>query len=75
MIISFVSGVALSILSAWWVLACTARRAIVAAVLEGLWALAIVAGVGASFAGLGPALAFALGAAAGTWIVVSRAAT
>jgi hypothetical protein len=67
---TFLAGLLLSLLSAFWVVACQARQPLRAALAEGLWALAVVAGVGGSLRSKAAALLFAVGCAAGTWIVI-----
>jgi FtsH-binding integral membrane protein len=66
----FAAGLVLALLSAWWVVACQSRQPLRAALAEGLWALAVVAGVGRSLHDRGAACYFAAGAAVGTWIVI-----
>jgi hypothetical protein len=68
--VTFLAGFALACLSAWWATACQARRAWQAAASEGFWALAVVAGVGGAVHDPWSAYLFALGAAAGTWLVI-----
>ncbi len=64
------AGLVLALLSAWWVVACQARQPLRAALAEGLWALAVVAGVGGSLGSRAAALLFAAGCAVGTWIMI-----
>lgn len=67
---TFLAGLVLAALSAWWVLTCQARQPLRAALAEGLWALAVVAGVGGSVGSRWAAGLFALGCGVGTWLVI-----
>jgi len=69
-VIAFIAGVALSVLSSLWAMACAGRRPARAAITEGLWAWAIAVGVGAAGGSRVALVGFVLGCTLGTYFTV-----
>jgi hypothetical protein len=69
---AFLAGLALSVLSSVWAIACAGRRPVLAALTEGAWAAAVAIGVGAADTPVTVGL-FALGCSLGTYGAVRYA--